>query len=137
MKSHSQNQIERICLIVNPRAAAGKAGKQQLGIEDSVNKWFANWEIRITKAPGHASQLAAEACQEGFDIVAAVGGDGTCHEVVNGMIKDDQAIRSETVLSIIPIGTGSDLIKTIKTPKNVSAALSIAANGPTKKVDVG
>ena len=75
--------------------------------------------------------------RRGLSLVAAVGGDGTCHEVVNGLIKDDRARSKQTAFCVLPFGTGSDLIKSLQTPKRLSEALWIAATGITLPSDVG
>ena len=77
-------------------------------------------------------QLAKQAAKESFDLIISVGGDGTCHEVLNGLIEEDQLIAPKTQLAVVPIGTGSDLIK-FNTPKGTASfALQIAAFGETR-----
>jgi diacylglycerol kinase (ATP) len=131
------NREERICLILNPKAAAGAAGRKGGGLKEAIAPFFTDFEIRTTRHPGHASELAAEAAEQGFDIVAAMGGDGTCHEVLNGLIQDDKARNPSCLFTVIPVGTGSDLIKSVKIPKSIPAALRMAATGNTRSIDVG
>jgi YegS/Rv2252/BmrU family lipid kinase len=70
------------------------------------------WDIELweTEHPGHEVDLAARARAQGWPVVVAVGGDGTVHGVVNGML---QAGPTETVLAHVPIGTGNDFAKTV------------------------
>lgn len=133
----ARNRNERICLIVNPQAGAGRAGRQMDVLERAVDRAFEQWEIRKTEGPRHATELAAIASGEGFDLIAAVGGDGTCNEVVSGLFDGDRVRSWKTVFTVIPFGTGSDLIKTMKIPKSLSAALWIAATGITLPSDAG
>lgn len=137
IRSDSRNHSERLCLIVNPKAGAGSAVKNLAKLQAAVDRAFVKWEIKHTEGPGHASILAAQACDEGYDLISAVGGDGTCNEVVNGMLQNDKARSKKAAFCVIPFGTGSDLIKSLKTPKKLSEALWIAATGITLPSDVG
>lgn len=135
--SGARNKSERICLILNPRAGAGRAGRDVELLERAVDRAFEQWEIRKTEGPRHASELAAAAAAEGFDLIAAVGGDGTCNEVVSGLMDGDHARNPKSIFTVIPFGTGSDLIKTLEIPRSLSASLWIAATGITLPSDVG
>ena len=135
--SGSRNTQEKICLIVNPRAGAGRAGAQVDKLKRLTDRAFEQWEIRLTEAPGHASELARSATEAGFDLVAAVGGDGTCHEVINGLIQDGKVIRKQTAFTVIPFGTGSDLVRSLQIPKHTQEALWIAATGVSLPSDFG
>lgn len=133
--SGARNMNERICLIVNPRAGAGRAGQQLATLEKAVDRAFARWEIRRTASQGDAIRIAAEASTQDFDLIAAVGGDGTCNEVVNGLMQLGRGPRA--AFAVIPFGTGSDLIKTLEVPRSLHEALWVAATGITLPTDVG
>lgn len=132
-----------ICLIVNPRAGAGRAGKRLDELRRMVGSVFDNWDIRLTDCMGHATSLARQAVAEGFDVVAAVGGDGTCNEVAAGLLPvlplapgDEGAVGPGPVFTIVPFGTGSDLRKSLEIPRDTIQALRIARNGVDAVVDV-
>jgi diacylglycerol kinase (ATP) len=135
--SGARNENERIRLIVNPRAGAGRAGGGLDALKRAADRAFANWDLTVTEAPGHASALAKEATEQNFDIVAAVGGDGTCNEVVNGLIQNGRARRRKTVFTVIPMGTGGDLSRTLRIPRRLGDALWIASTGITLPTDIG
>ena len=135
--SGARNLSERICLIVNPRAGAGRAGREMATLEYAVDRAFAQWVIRKTEGPRHAAELAAAAADEGFDLVAAVGGDGTANEVVGGLMDGDNARSRKVTMAVVPFGTGADLIKTLGVPTALTEALWIAATGITLPCDVG
>jgi len=128
-----QNTSERICVILNPKAGNGKAGKQIEEIKSYLKQYFTQWELLCTKGPRHATVLAQQACENGADIVAAVGGDGSCHEVVNGIML----AQRKAIFCLIPFGTGSDLRRTLNIPKDIKQAIQIAAKGIDRTVDVG
>jgi diacylglycerol kinase (ATP) len=127
------NTEEKICVILNPKAGDGKAGKKAAQIKQYLSQYFENWDLKQTKAPRHAIQLAKEATDLGFNIVTAVGGDGSCHEVVNGIMESEK----KAIFTLIPFGTGSDLRKTLNVPNNIEQAIKIAAHGTDRSVDVG
>lgn len=122
-----KNLTDRVCFIVNPQSAGGATGRRLPSLKDAAARAFGSWEVRETRRAGHASELAAEAAGQGFTLVAAVGGDGTANEVVNGLMDGDKA-RGPVAFTVIPAGTGSDLIKSIGIPTNVNDAMTAIAN---------
>lgn len=130
-----RNETERLCLIANPRSGGGATGQRLDEIKASAERWFERFDLWTTDRPGHATELAARAADEGYDIVAAVGGDGTANEVVNGLLSGDAARNPKTVFTVVPGGTGSDLIKTLGIPKDIGKALGNAAAGETRDTD--
>lgn len=123
-------------LIVNPRSAAGATARKLPLIRQLADRHFDKWEIRKTEAPGHAASLAAEAIEEGWSTIVAVGGDGTTHEVVNGFFTPEGETRGDALLAMIPAGTGSDLIKTLRIPTALEAAVGMVGQGATTHIDV-
>ena len=135
--AEKRNKTEKLCLIVNPRAGAGRAGAHIDTLKRLADQAFEQWKVVLTEAPGHASHIATNAAESGFDLVAAVGGDGTCHEVVNGLFRDGAPIQQKTAFTVIPFGTGSDLVRSLEIPNRTQQALWIAATGSTIPTDVG
>ncbi len=134
--SGARNELERICLIVNPKAGAGRAGRELDTLRRAADRAFARWELRVTEGPGHASELARQAEAEGFELVAAVGGDGTAHEVVGGLVQPGGK-RPKAIFTVIPIGTGGDLVRSLRVPRRLNEALWIAATGISLPTDAG
>jgi diacylglycerol kinase family enzyme len=91
------------CVIYNPAAGRGKARRQ---LETARRRFGADVVYRPTDGPGHAAELARKATVEGFARVVAAGGDGTVHEVANGLLA---AGRDDVVLSVWPLGSMNDL----------------------------
>jgi diacylglycerol kinase (ATP) len=90
------------CVIFNPIAARGRAHRKF----DDLRRFLGpEADFRPTQHPGHAEQLALEAAQAGFTVVAAAGGDGTVHEVANGLLRAD---RPEVIFAVIPLGSAND-----------------------------
>ncbi len=136
MTSAGQNADDRVVFILNPQAGAGRAGRQKGRLERAIATHFAHAELRLTTGPRHATALAAEAAADA-DLVVAVGGDGTCHEVVNGLCPADSTAPAAAAMGVLPFGTGSDLQRTLHMPAELDAALAALAHGPERTVDVG
>ncbi len=130
-----RNTTEKACFIVNPRSAGGRTGSKLDEVRRAAERWFEHSEIRCTERPRHATELAAAAVEEGFDLVVAVGGDGTAHEVVNGLFDGETARNPDVVFTVIPAGTGSDLVKTLAMPPYIEDAVATAAIGSTRRSD--
>jgi diacylglycerol kinase (ATP) len=91
-----------LCVIFNPAAGKKRASGR---LERLRSTWGNHIELLPTTGPGHAEELAERAAQAGFSIVAAAGGDGTVHEVANGILR---AARPDVRFAVIPIGSAND-----------------------------
>lgn len=91
-----------VCVIYNPASGRGRSARRLAGLVRAWSKRAAFWP---TAAPGQAEELALQAARGGFVTVAAAGGDGTVHEVANGLLR---AERPDVVLAVIPIGSAND-----------------------------
>lgn len=129
-------KVERLCLVVNPRSAAGATRQRMGALRRAADRHFQSWDLWTTEGPGHATELAARAVAEGFDVVVAVGGDGTANEVVNGLFVGDRVRSAAVSFSVVPAGTGSDLVKTLGIPADPDAALGVIARSPGRATDV-
>ncbi len=129
--------LGRTLLIANPAAhsghGAGGAEVARAYLEEHPSATNGH-EVRLTKGPGHAAKLAADA--GAFDTVLALGGDGVIHEVVNGLMRLRPNERPR--LGVIPLGSGNDYARTLDMPRNdVRAALDRLAQGTERAVEVG
>lgn len=129
----TRNLDERCVVIANPRAGAGRAGAARDAIERAVEGAFAQAEVRWTEGPGHAEEIARE-CGRRADLVAALGGDGTCHEVVNGLMAIE---GRRPTFGTLPFGTGGDLVRSLEVPRGLGRALWVLASGISLPVDLG
>src|SRR5262249_40518204 len=102
-----------IVAILNPKSGGGKGGEAWSRVRQFLP---GDVETFITRGPRHAIELTRTAINIGAKTVVAVGGDGTVNEVVNGFFDDDQRISHDARLAIVPSGTGSDFIRTLKLP---------------------
>jgi lipid kinase YegS len=91
-------------------------------------------EVRCTWEGGDAERFAREAVGDGVDVLVAGGGDGTLHEVVNGLMKGEPA--AETAVGVLPLGTANDFARGCGIPLASYDALRLAASGNPVPVDV-
>jgi diacylglycerol kinase (ATP) len=116
--------------ILNPAAANGKGAAMYSKLDTLCQKAGIAYEIELTEKRGHA-QLIAKRAVGNFTYVVAVGGDGTIHEVVNGLIP------SQAKLGILPVGTGNDLIRGLGITDHFEKAFDIILRGDTCFIDIG
>jgi len=94
-------------------------------------------KIVFTEAPGHATRLCREALDAGFEMVVAMGGDGTFNETANGFFEDGVSLFPDAVLGLIPRGTGGDFRRTAGIARGLEASLLALQGVKTRKIDVG
>jgi YegS/Rv2252/BmrU family lipid kinase len=119
-------------LIVNPAARHGETRKLMPVIERLMDG-VTNYAIEISAGPRHAMDLARTA--NGFDSIIAVGGDGTAHEVINGVMTHDERLRP--AFGVVPTGSGNDYAHTLGMSDDLSTALRQIAKGKRVPVDLG
>ncbi len=124
-------------VIVNPKAGGGRHGHTLEQLEKTIERALGSVDFAQTERPRHAVDLAKSAAIEGREVVVATGGDGSIHEVVNGLMLAKEQGHEKTALGIIGRGTGSDLCKTLGLENRLDRFLSVIAAGHTKPIDVG
>ncbi len=124
--------IMRVKIILNPASDQGRAVNEQEKIERLAIA-HSEADVVLTERRGHATELAREAVRAGYDLVVAAGGDGTVHEVLNGIMHDGKA---GAMLGVIPIGSGNDFAFPLNIPLNVTAAVEHLFTGTPHTVDV-
>jgi YegS/Rv2252/BmrU family lipid kinase len=125
-------------VVINPKSQNGALGRNWPDLSRTLQREMGAFQAVMTQGPGDATRLAREALAGGADLVVAVGGDGTIHEVVNGFFDDqDRPVRTGAALGLIPYGTGGDFRKTVQVPKEMEGAGRILARGQRKTIDVG
>ena len=117
--------------IVNPVAGRGRTQAILPSLRELLARQKILCELRLTSEPGEATKLAQEGVQMGFTRIVSVGGDGTVHEVANGLIG------SAVALGVIPTGSGNDFCKAINIPVELPKAVETLVRGQVRRVDVG
>ncbi len=123
----------KVKIILNPMADMGNAWRVARDLR-SITEEHGGVDWSGTVYPGHAIALAKQAGEQGYDMVIAMGGDGTVHEVVNGLMKLPPEKRP--ILGIVPVGSGNDFGHVLNISQNPSEALRHALNGEPSTVDL-
>jgi diacylglycerol kinase (ATP) len=124
-------------VIANPRSGKGRVGKDPESFKAILASADLDFDLRLTERRGHATELAREALEEGHRFLVAVGGDGTIHEIVNGMMGDEGPRNPEAVLGLLAAGSGSDLIKTFGLPSDPVDAVKHLEGDRVFPIDIG
>ncbi|MCL2265395.1 MAG: diacylglycerol kinase family lipid kinase [Treponema sp.] len=130
-------QQGKFWIILNPTAGKGKALKHRPKIDKFLKESGRQYEIITTKSPGDAIDIIHSLQINDDDITVAAGGDGTCNEVVNGLLTRRPRSSTPPLFGIIPIGRGNDFSFTPGIPADVDKALDILINGKIMKLDAG
>ncbi len=123
--------MKKILFIINPRSGVDRNKKLESAIALHLDNRQFDPYIRYTEYAAHATALAKEAVDNGFAIVAAVGGDGTVNEVIAGIYG------SQVVLAILPKGSGNGLARSLGIPLQLRKSLVLINKGCLRTIDLG
>ena len=121
--------MDKFLFIINPVAGSGRARATEAVIREVMEENKLDYEIIFTSREKEAIELAAK---KDYDIIIAVGGDGTINEVASGLLK-----RGQGSLGIIPAGTGNDLSRSLNIPQDPRLALDLILKKKVKEVAIG
>jgi len=122
--------MKKYKLIANPAVHRGNMRRIIARTRELLAQRGMAYDLELTTGPREAGNIARAACLS-YDVIVAIGGDGTVNEVVQGMVFSD------TPLGIIPGGTGNDFIRSLRIPNNLEQAVDIVLAGQTRTIDVG
>jgi YegS/Rv2252/BmrU family lipid kinase len=131
--------MDKVHVIVNPYSARGQTERRWETIRLAIKEHFREFKYVFTEKPLQATAIARELIKDGFDLIIGVGGDGTLNEISNGYFCDfsGKAINRDAALGIIPSGTGSDFIRSMKVPREFERSVAWIKNSKNKRIDVG
>jgi len=124
--------LKKTILIYNPKSGNQKFEDKLDFVIQTLKEKYDEVLVCRTKYPGHATEFASKACEEGYELLVIVGGDGTFNECVNGMMQYEK----RPVIGYIPAGTCCDIGMSLGLTKNVEKALTNILENPTAKMDV-
>ncbi len=121
----------KVMIIINP--VSGTRSKENLDtiLEERFRSVGVSPTIHYTTGPEDGRRLAGEAARSGYDLVVAVGGDGTVNEVASALC------HTETALGIVPCGSGNGLARTLQIPQAPERAIDIIMDGNLQRCDYG
>ena len=135
-------------IIVNPTAGRGTGEQSIPHIERMLNEYDLDFDLVCTERPWHAAELAQEAAVTGYDVVVAVGGDGTANEVLNGLMLakttpppqswgGPRGGREGPAMGILCVGRGNDFAYGMDIPIDLEVGCRVLAQDHRRTVDVG
>jgi diacylglycerol kinase (ATP) len=125
---------KRMKLIINPNADMGHAWEQASDLRPIADE-FGGADWAGTVYPTHAAELARQAAEQGYELVVAVGGDGTAHEVINGLMQLPAKKRPQ--FGIVPLGSGNDFAHNLGMDDHPDRALKEILTGDVRRIDLG
>jgi len=124
----------RVKVILNPMADMGNAWKVADDLRPIINE-YGNADWSGTVYPTHATEIAKQAGEQGYDMIIAMGGDGTVHEIINGIMQLPEEKRP--ILGVVPVGSGNDFAHAIGVPMESDHALDQALKSEPSAIDLG
>jgi diacylglycerol kinase (ATP) len=122
----------RTVFLINPASANGSTGRRWPEIARRAAAAGLTGDALFSRAPGELTELARRAADERAELLVVVGGDGSVHEVVNGI-----AGRDGVEIAVIPRGTGWDFARSLGVPRKADRAIAVALSGKTRTIDLG
>lgn len=129
--------MPRYKIILNPVAGRGTGARSIPAILKALQNYGHDFELVQTDGPGHATQLAIQAVADGYDYVVAAGGDGTCNEVINGLMAAKQTGIGEACMGVLCVGRGNDFAFGVGIPTDLEEGLKVLSAEKRRWIDVG
>lgn len=127
-------------IVVNVFAASKRAGSVWKKAAALLDEARVPYHVRFTGSPDNAITLSYKAAQGGYRKFVAVGGDGTVHDVLNGIAtyvsQTEDVTLSDFTLAVLPVGSGNDWVKSAGVPRDLAHAVRLIADGQTARQDV-
>jgi diacylglycerol kinase (ATP) len=128
-------ELKPVCVILNPVSGGGAGARHRAEIENELTRRGVRYDLFETRGPGAATQIARDCAKRGAETVVAAGGDGTAHEVANGILQ--AAPHGSCALGLLPVGTGNDFVKVVPGTRDRALAYDTIVRGSSKRYDVG
>ncbi len=123
-------------IIANPVSGRGRGKRNASRLSQILNRSGAKIKVLWTTGPGEAEWLATKAVKDGTDGLLVCGGDGTLHEVINGLLSSSKD-PDQVPIGVVPSGRCNDFASCLKLPKELSTIVGTLAFGHVRKVDLG
>lgn len=124
-------------VIINPTSGNGSSKKKWPKIKQLLKTYDFDFQYAFTERANHSSIIVKNAIKNGYTNIISVGGDGTLHNIVNGIMQQTNVPTTTINVGVIPVGTGNDWIKTHRIPKDIEKAIQLIKKGNSKLQDVG
>lgn len=127
---------KRMKIVLNPYSNRGGAGKMLDTLATALRSTDLTADISVTEKAGHGIELARQARLDGYDVIAAAGGDGTVNEVVNGIAQATPEGEMVGPLAVLPLGSGNDFADMVGVSRSLSQALQDIEADQIRDIDL-
>ena len=130
------------CVIINPASQNGATGKYWPELRAALDRVLDRWDHEFTLEPGDGVRLATQAAERDYEMIVAVGGDGTMNEVVTGLFrceedgKEPRLIRDDLVLGGVRAGTGGDFARLFELSHRLPDSVAHLSGDQTQACDL-
>ena len=124
-------------VIINPTSGKGKSLKEIDNLKELFLQYDIPVKLVISKFAKHEKTLARDAIKNGFYKIISVGGDGTLHHIINGVMSQTHVKSSNIIIAVIPLGTGNDWVKTYNISTNIELAIKTIKDEKYIHQDIG
>jgi diacylglycerol kinase (ATP) len=129
--------MNKFRIIANPIAGKGAGITFIPQIDRTLRDLGLDFEIACTEYPWHAAELAKLAVADGCEVIVAAGGDGTCNEVLNGLVQAQKEGLGSACMGVLCIGRGNDFAFGMGVPRDLQAGCQALADDNRRLIDVG
>ena len=124
-------------VIINPTSGNNSSKQKWPKIKSLLEAQEFQFEFKFTEYANHSVKITQNAIKQGFKNIICVGGNGTLHNILNGIMTQTHVNSADINIGVIAIGTGNDWIKTHQLSQNIEKAIQVIKNGKTKLQDIG
>ena len=124
-------------IIANPTSGGGAVQKRWPAIEQLLQELGFSYSVHFTQHPGHATRLAGDAILKGHRHLLGIGGDGTNHEIANGILGQTFVPSADITYALLPVGTGNDWARHYRLARDPRQRLQDILTGKTVCQDAG
>jgi len=137
MRSGGEKLNLKYFIVANPVADHGRVAPKIEEAQKLLTSLGLDFEIKQTEGPWHAAELSSEAARSGYDVVVAMGGDGTANEVLNGIMMAKEKENCRCSMGILAVGRGNDMAFGMGILGGLNEGCRVLAEGHTTSTDVG
>ncbi|MBF0545613.1 MAG: diacylglycerol kinase family lipid kinase [Candidatus Riflebacteria bacterium] len=127
--------MSKYFLVLNPSSQSFRARNYWPTLFEALKLRKVEYDFAMTRGDGDAMRLSRQAARDGFDVVVAVGGDGTINEVINGLFEPESRV-GKTSFGVVYTGTSPDFCGYHKIPLDTESAVDLLVSGKHRRVDV-
>ncbi len=127
-------------IIVNPVSGRGKGAASIPTVRQLLESHGLKFDLVQSERPWHAAELAQQAVRDGFEVIVAVGGDGTANEVLNGLMQAKQGQPDSAMpaaMGVLCVGRGNDFAYGMGLPSDLEIGCKVLAQNKRRTVDIG